>query len=128
MAAYLSQAWFDDVNRVAAAGLHGSTEGATVVLQQVVTRPAGDDVHYWVRFHGGSVQVGQGIVEQPTATVTQSYETAVAVSRGERTVEDAILAGETRLAGDTGALVRHQAALLGVATVLAEVRSRTTYD
>lgn len=128
MAAYLSPAWFDDVNQVARAAdeLRRTTSGARVVLQQVVTRPAGD-VRYWVRLDDGSVQVGPGDAERPTATVTQSYETAVAVSRGERSIEDAILAGETRLAGDIGALVRHLAALQSVAATLAAVRDRTTY-
>ena len=130
MAAYLSPAWFDDVNQVAgaAAELRAATSGADVVLQQVITRPAGGDLRYWVRVTDGTVQVGPGEAQQPNATVTQSYGTAVALSRGERRVEDAILAGDTRLAGDIDALVRHQAALQTVATVLAEVHSRTTYD
>ncbi|MGI8686530.1 MAG: SCP2 sterol-binding domain-containing protein [Acidimicrobiales bacterium] len=130
MAAYLSPAWFDDLNQAARAddGLRQATSGTRIVLQQVVTRPTGGDTRYWVRVDDGSVQVGPGDAEQPTATVTQSYETAVAVSRGELAVEDAILAGQARLSGDIGALVRHQAALQGVATVLAGVRDRTTYD
>ncbi len=130
MAAYLSAAWLDDLNRTAGAddGLRSATAGTRVVIQQVVTGAAGsDDVRYWVQVDDGSVLVGAGDAPQPTATVTQSYDTAVAMSRGDLAVEDAILGGKARLAGDIGALVRHQAALQSVAAVLAGVRDRTTY-
>lgn len=130
MAAYLSPAWFDDLNTTAGADdrLRAATAGARVVIQQVVGRPAGDDVRYWLAVDDGSVVVGRGDAPQPTVTVTQSYDTAVALSRGDLAVEDAILDGRARLGGDIGALVRHQAALHSVATVLAGVRDRTTYD
>lgn len=128
MAAYLSPAWFDDLNATARSDdrLPAATGGARVVIQQVVTGPP-VDARYWVRIDDGVVEVGPGDAERPDATVTQSYPTAAAVSRGELAVEDAILAGHTRLSGDIGVLVRHQAALLGVATALDAVRNRTTY-
>lgn len=130
MAAYLSPAWFDDLDRTARAanGLGPVTAGAQVVIQQVVTGLPDGDVRYWIRVDDGAIQVGRGDAERPDATVTQSYATAVAVSRGELAVEDAILAGRAKLAGDIGVLVRHQAALQGVAAALAAVRERTTYD
>ena len=129
MAAYLSPAWFDDVNATASAdgGLATATAGAHVVLQQVVTGGPAGDVRYWVGVDDGAVEAGAGDAARPDAVVTQSYDTAVAVSRGELTVEEAILAGRARLSGDIGLLVRHQAALLGVAAALGPVRDRTTY-
>lgn len=128
MAAYLSPAWFDDLNAAARADdrLRAATGGARVVIQQVVTGPPAE-TRYWVRVDDGVVEVGPGDAERPDATVTQSYSTAAAVSRGELAVEDAILAGHTRLSGDIGVLVRHQGALQSVAAALDAVRDRTTY-
>lgn len=130
MAAYLSSAWFDDLNELARAdvGLRTATAGARVIIQQVVTGGPGGDVRYWVRLDDGLVEAAPGEATQADATVTQSYPTAVALSRGELRVQDALLAGQARLTGDVGALVRHQAALQAVATALATVHSRTTYD
>lgn len=130
MAAYLSPAWFDDVNATARAdaSLHTTTAGANVVLQQVVTGGPAGEVRYWVRVDDGVVEAGPGDATKPDAVVTQSYDTAAAVSRGELTVEDAILGGRARLRGDIGRLVHHQGALLGVAAALGPVRDRTTYS
>ena len=104
-----------------------STAGARVTIQQVVTGGPAGDVRYWVRIDDGAVEAGPGEVEEPDATVTQSYTTAVAVSRGELAVEEALLEGRVRLAGDVSVLLRHAAALGGVAEAFGGVRDRTTY-
>ena len=130
MAVYLSSDWLDEVNRAARAdaGLEASTAGARVTIQQVVTGGPSGDVRYWVRVNDGAVEVGAGEAAVADATVTQSYTTAVALSRGELTVEDALQAGLCRIAGDIALLVRHQSALLGVGGVLAVVHPRTSYE
>lgn len=130
MAAYLSPAWFDDVNAAAghSAEVRATTAGARVTIQQVVTGGPAGDVAYWVRLDDGRVEAGPGRAEDPDATVTQSYETAVALSTGRLEVEAAILGGRIRLAGDVAALVRHHDALAGVAGAFDQVRRRTTYE
>jgi hypothetical protein len=129
VAAYLSTAWFEDVNRAARAdgALAGATAGARVTIQQVVTGGPGGDVRYWVRVDDGVVEAGPGAAEAPDATVTQSYGTAVAISRGELSVDQALLEGRVRLSGDVPVLLRHAIALGGVAAAFGEVRNRTTY-
>lgn len=130
MAAYLSPAWFDEVNAaaVAAAGLRAGTAGARLTIQQVVTGGPSGDVAYWVDLDDGRVEAGLGRAGHPDATVAQSYETAVALSTGRLTVEAAIMGGRIRLSGDLGALVRHHDALAAVAGAFGEVRDRTTYE
>ena len=129
MAAYLSPAWFEDVNEAArsSAELRSATAGARVTIQQVVTGGPTGEVRYWVRLHDGAVEAGPGDTEAPDATVTQSYETAVAVSRGDLAIEEALLEGRVRLGGDVAVLLRHAAALGGVAAAFGQVRDRTTY-
>ena len=48
--------------------------------------PAGDhrrdgETHYWIRIGGGAIDMGIGDAEAPDATITESYETAVASRR-----------------------------------------------
>ncbi|MGH9178313.1 MAG: SCP2 sterol-binding domain-containing protein, partial [Acidimicrobiales bacterium] len=102
--------------------------GAGATIQQVVTGGPEGDVHYWVRVSDTGLEAGPGQADRPDATVTQSYETAAEVSQGRLGVEDAILAGRIRLSGDVALLVRHQAALQGVAGAFDQVRDRTTYE
>lgn len=126
---YLSPGWFDDLNATARAddGLRTATAGARVTIQQVVAGGPAGEVRYWVRMVDGSVEVGPGDAERPDATVAQSYGAAVAMSRGDLAVEDALLAGQARLTGNVAVLVQHQAVLQRVATALGAVRVRTTY-
>ncbi|MGH9153204.1 MAG: SCP2 sterol-binding domain-containing protein [Acidimicrobiales bacterium] len=129
MAAYLSAAWFEEVNAAARAdeALAAATAGARVTLQQVVTGAPGGEVAYWVRVDDGVVDAGLGRADRPDATLTSSYATAVAVSRGELALDQALREGRVRLAGDVGALLGSAAALGGMAGAFAEVRDRTTY-
>lgn len=126
---YLSPAWFDEVNGAAraSADLRSATAGAHVTIQQVVTGGPSGEVRYWVRLDDGAVEAGPGAAEDADATVSQSYETAVAVSRGEVAVEHALLDGRIRVVGDVAVLLRHAGALGGVATAFGQVRDRTTY-
>ena len=129
MAAYLSAAWFEDVNAAARAdrSIATTTAGAHVTIQQLVTGGPSGDVPYWLRVDDGVLEIGPGHAERPDATVAQSYGTATAVARGELSVEQAVLEGRVRLSGDVSVLLRHAAALAGLAAAFGEVRDRTTY-
>lgn len=136
MARYLSQAWFDEVNEAvrSSPALAEAALGSSLAIQQVVTGGPDGDLRYWLRIAEGSVELGLGDVagpdggnSGPDATVTQSYETAVAVHRGDLRAEDAILGGRIRLRGDMAALIRHQAALSELGDAVAEARDRTEY-
>ena len=133
VARYLSESWFDEVNEAAgaSASLKEATAGVRLVIQQVVTGGPDGEVRYWLRMEDGTVEGRLGDAEaagvEPDATFTQSYRTAVAVSRGELRAEDALLAGRIRLRGDLGVLVRHQAALAGLADAFTDLRRRTEY-
>ena len=129
MAAYLSPAWFDEVNAAARSSdeLRSLTTGTRVTIQQVVTEAPSGHVRYWLRVDDGTVATGQGDAEGADVTVTGSYTTAVAVTRGELNIDQALAEGRLRVAGDVGLLLRHAAALGGVAEAFALVRDRTTY-
>lgn len=133
MAQYLSQGWLDEVNEAArnSDALKTATTGVCLTLQQVVTGLPEGEVRYWLRIDDGTVQTGLGTAagaeDSPDATVTQSYETAVAVLRGELSTEEAFLNGRIRLRGDIGVLLRHQSVLNSLGQAFGEVHSRTEY-
>ena len=96
-------------------------------MQQVVTGAPGGDVRYWVRVDDGTVEAGLGEAPRPDVTVTQSYDTAVAVLTGAMSAQAAVMAGRIRVSGDTTVLVTHQEALQGLDVVFAPVRDQTEY-
>ncbi|HEX2064959.1 MAG TPA: SCP2 sterol-binding domain-containing protein [Acidimicrobiales bacterium] len=129
VARYLSAEWFDDVNQAArnSPELAEATRNVHLTLQQVVTGGPEGDVRYWVTVDGGHVEAGLGRVPDPDVTVTQSYETAVAVSTGSLGARAAVMDGRVRLSGDTAALREHHEALAGLDALFAPVRARTRY-
>jgi putative sterol carrier protein len=129
VARYLSAEWFDDVNDAArdSPELAEATRDVHLVLQQVVTGGPDGDVRYWVRVDGGHVEAGLGQAPDPDVTITQSYETAVAVSTGGVGAQAAVMEGRIRLSGNTAVLRDHHDALAGLDAVFAPVRARTAY-
>ncbi|HUR24305.1 MAG TPA: SCP2 sterol-binding domain-containing protein [Acidimicrobiales bacterium] len=133
MARYLSQGWFDEVNEAArrSAALRGSTAGVSLTLQQVVTDTPEGELRYWLRVEDGSLEASLGtaggVDATADATVTQSYETATAILRGELSTEEAFLGGRIRLRGDIGLLLRHRSVLDHLGATFADVHRRTEY-
>ena len=130
MARYLSAEWFEEVNEAASASrdLVEATRNADVTLQQVVTGGPGGEVRYWLRVDHGQVRAVRGEAPAAHATVTQSYDTAVAVSTGALSAEAALLRGRIRVTGDLGMLAVHERVLENLHHAFADVRRRTVYE
>lgn len=129
MARYLSPDWFDDLNAAARKKPGPPQAGSDrLCLQQVVTGTPAGDVRYWIRLDDeGAVTAGLGEVDSPDAVISQSYDTAVSVVRGDTRVQTALMSGEIRLAGNIATLIDHQEALRGLDATFSELRGRTSY-
>ena len=124
MLAFLGPEWLDALARAAEAvrfppDLH-------LVLQQVVTGN-GPDVRYHLVAEHGRLSVRTGQAAEPDLTLTQSYEVAAALSRGEINAQQALSAGSLKVSGNVELLVRHSRALTTVADVYAGLRAATAY-
>jgi putative sterol carrier protein len=103
---YLSEEWTREVTSllqeseaVAQAG-----RGLSFSVQQVVTdvadAPDGGEVKYYFKVTDGVPEVHLGLAEGPDATVIQSYETAVALDKGELNPPAAFMQGKLKIQGD----------------------------
>jgi 2,3-bisphosphoglycerate-dependent phosphoglycerate mutase len=80
-------------------------------IQQVVTTPEGEK-KYWFKLEGGQAALGIGELSDPAdATISQDYETAVALSKNELTGTAAYMSGKLRVSGDLMKLMQLQGAL-----------------
>ncbi len=68
-------------------------------VQNVVTTPEGEK-RYFFKLENGQAEVGTGDIDNPEATVTQDYDTAVALSKNELTGTAAYMSGKLKLQGD----------------------------
>jgi putative sterol carrier protein len=88
-----------------------SAGSQTAKVQQVVTGPDGEN-KYWFKMEGGNVQLGTGEMgESADATITQDYDTAVALAKNELTGTAAYMSGKLKVSGDLMKLMQLQGTL-----------------
>jgi hypothetical protein len=128
-APYLSDEWFAAADRALAASepLRSAAAGVRLTVQHHVTGgPDGDRCFHVVIDHG-AVGLRPGPTESPDVTFTETYDTATAIARGERSAQSAFLTGDLQVGGDLEVLVAHEKPLHAVVDVLADVRAATGF-
>ena len=123
MAKFLSQEWADD----ALSALNGSDDvksaikGVQLCIQQVVTGAPDGEVSYWTKFDDGKVEGGLGQASDADVTITQDYDTAVAMNKAELNAQAAFMQGKLKVTGNMGKLLQNQGAMQALGPVLAAV-------
>ena len=99
---YLSEEFYKELNNKiqSSEAVLGAAKGQTVTIQNVVTDGPNGEVKNWLKLVDGTPEVGLGDVDSPDATVTQSYETAVAIAKGELNGQNAFMQGKLKIAGN----------------------------
>lgn len=119
---FLSPEWADAVKAQlnasdqfkAAAAPHAAT------IQQIITTTEGE-THYWIKIADSRIDLGVGDIERPDATITQSYETAVALAKSELSAVTAFMTGKIKIAGNMGLLLGLQSALAQLPVAMAAI-------
>lgn len=129
MARFLSAEWVEELGASAAADpeLGARAAGVRLVLQQVVKMADGAEAAYALRVDGGRLELVWGRAADADVTLTEDYSTAAAMARGQLSAQAALLAGQLRVSGDTGALVRGQDALEAAQACFVRVQGSTSY-
>jgi putative sterol carrier protein len=83
--------------------------GQSAKLQQVVTdTPDGGEAKYYFELDGGKAQVAIGELTDAEATVSQNYETAVAITKSELNAQNAFMQGKLKISGNMMKLMQLQ--------------------
>lgn len=123
MVRYLSDDWLAEAD-AALAGLPALPR--PVVVGFVVTDGPDGDRSYRLVLGPDRVGVAAG-TEGAGVVLTQRWDTARAIARGEHSAQRAFLDGDVRLGGDVRVLLGHQGELAAIDDRLAELRARTTF-
>jgi putative sterol carrier protein len=117
---FLSDEWLSEVaNRLNAdAAFQSAAKGQAARLQQQVTGSPAGDVHYGFVLDAGSVALTKGDIENPEATVTQDYETAVALSKQELNGQQAFMQGKLKVSGNLMKIMQLQGVLQAMPAAL----------
>jgi putative sterol carrier protein len=87
-----------------------AAQGQNATIQQVITGDDGETL-YWIRIADAAIDMGVGQAENPDATITQSYETAVALAKSELSPVTAFMTGKVKVGGNMGLLLSLQGVL-----------------
>ncbi len=119
---FLSEGWTTELkDRLNASESFKKAAGsASAKLQQVISGPDGDR-RYWIKIEGGAIDMGQGDIEAPDATVTQDYDTAVALAKSQINAVTAFMSGKIRIAGNMMLLMQLQGAISELPKVMQEM-------
>ena len=66
---------------------------------------------YYLKSSGGVTNVAIGTLADPDVTVKQSYDTAVAIYKGELNTQTAFMTGKLKVSGNLAKLMMHQSAV-----------------
>jgi putative sterol carrier protein len=94
--------------------------GQKATIQQVITGGDGD-THYWITIEDGRIDLGVGDVEGEDATITQSYDSAAALARGELSPVTAFMTGKLKIGGNMGMILGLQGALAQLPAAMAKI-------
>ncbi|MBI4729018.1 MAG: SCP2 sterol-binding domain-containing protein [Acidobacteria bacterium] len=99
-------------------GFQSAVKGQSAKLQQEITGGPDGDIRYWVSIDGGKVGVGGGSLDGAEATLVQSYETAVAMAKGELAGQAAFMQGKLKIQGNLMKIMQLQGAFASMVPAL----------
>ncbi|HEX9695121.1 MAG TPA: SCP2 sterol-binding domain-containing protein [Actinomycetota bacterium] len=99
---FLSDEWLSEVESRLNGheGFQAAAKGQAARLQQQVNGSPDGDVQYGFVLADGKVQLIRGEIDDPEATITQDYDTAVALSKAELNGQAAFMSGKLKIGGN----------------------------
>ncbi len=121
--AFLSDEWVAELKHRLndSDGFRKGAAGSEVKLQQIVTGGPEGERRYWIAIDDGQVDMGSGDVTDPDVTITESYETAVAMARSEINPVSAFMTGKLQINGSMMTLMQLQGAFSELPKVMDEM-------
>ncbi|MDP9327245.1 MAG: SCP2 sterol-binding domain-containing protein [Actinomycetota bacterium] len=121
---FLSEEWAEALKTALNAdeAFRTAAASSSARIQQVITQDGGD-TRYWIVIADGTIDMGIGDLYTVDATITESYDSAVALSKGELNAVTAFMTGKIRIAGNMGMLMGLQAALSRLPPAMSSIQT-----
>jgi putative sterol carrier protein len=117
---FLSDEWLSEVESRLNAneGFQTAAKGQAARLQQQISGTPMGDVSYGFVLDGGKVAMTKGDIENPEATISQDYPTAVAISKLELSGQQAFMQGKLKVSGNLMKIMQLQGTLAAMAPAM----------
>ena len=113
MSKFLTEEWAQDVTTALNSneGFKNAIGAADLAIQFNTEDGPDGDVDYYLKTSGGTANLALGTLDDADVTVKQSYDTAVAISKGELNTQTAFMTGKLKVSGNLAKLMMHQSAV-----------------
>ena len=101
--------------------------GVTLTVQQHVTGGPRGDAAYYMRLDSGEARIALGEADDADVTISQDYDTASAIAKGDLNAQNAFMTGKLKVAGNMAKLMQHQSAFSGLEGALKPLQAETDY-
>jgi putative sterol carrier protein len=111
VAQFLSTDWLEALNDTVNAheGFKTAIANVDLTLQfEVPDAPDGAEKRYYFAIDGGALVAAAGDADSPDATISNSYETATAVSKGDMNTQMAFMSGKLKVSGNMAKIMMNQ--------------------
>jgi putative sterol carrier protein len=121
---FLSEEWAEALKAALNAdeAFRAAAGSSSARIQQVITQDGGE-TRYWIVIADGGIDMGLGDLDTADATITESYDVAVALSKGELNAVTAFMTGKIKIAGNMGILMGLQAALSRLPPAMSSIQT-----
>jgi hypothetical protein len=124
---YLSDEWLTAVASAARRVTVDPPSSEKLVVQTVITDVGGPEFAYHLELAGSTLDVQPGRSDSATVTFTQTRDTARAVASGDRSAQEAFMAGDIRVGGDVTALIQRRDSFRAFDEVMTGVAADTEF-
>lgn len=123
MTAFLSSDFFEQAaERLRKhTGFADAARDVRLSVQFLVTDGPDGDISYGLVIDRGAIDVVEGELEQPDMTISNDYETAREISRGNVNTQVAFISGKLRVDGNMPALLRNVTLIEQFATAMRDM-------
>ncbi len=110
MSKFLSEDWARDVTTALSNhdGFKNALGAADLGIQFEVEDGPDGGANYYLSASGGNALMALGDLDNADVTVKQSYDTAVAIFKGELNTQTAFMTGKLKVSGNLAKLMMHQ--------------------
>lgn len=110
---YLSDEWAAAMESAVNAdtSFQSAAGGVTLSVQQDVSGGPDGDVSYHMGIKDGKAFCAMGPLDGADMTITQTYDTAVAIAKGELNLQNAFMQGQIQVAGNIALAMQYQTQL-----------------
>lgn len=108
---FLTEEWANEMTAAlnASDDFKKSAGSQKTKLQQIVTdAPDGGETKYYFSLDEGNAEVALGEIADADATITQSYDVAVAINKQELNPQNAFMQGKLKISGNMMKLMQMQ--------------------